>query len=103
MAVPVFAFFSVYSLLIIVFATLFSLIDRVLPGAQFSISGVERPITFAESLYFSVSTMATIGYGDILPIDDSVRMAGIEVLTRLPALLFGFAELLRADRRGGEP
>jgi voltage-gated potassium channel len=104
MAVPVFAFFSVYSLLIIVFATLFSLIDRVLPGAQFSISGVERPITFAESLYFSVSTMATIGYGDILPIDDSVRMvAAIEVLTGILLLLFGFAELLRADRRGGEP
>ena len=104
MAVPVFAFFSVYSLLIIVFATLFSLIDRILPGPQFSISGVQRPITFAESLYFSVSTMATIGYGDILPIDDSVRMlAAIEVITGILLLLFGFAELLRADRRGGEP
>jgi len=103
-AVPVFAFFTVYSLLIIVFATLFSLIDRVLPGPQFSISGVARPITFAECLYFSVSTMATIGYGDILPIDDSVRMlAAIEVITGILLLLFGFAELLRADRRGGEP
>ena len=74
-------------------AALFSLIDRILPGAQFSISGVARPITFAESLYFSVSTMATIGYGDILPIDDSVRMlAAIEVITGILLLLFGFAE-----------
>jgi voltage-gated potassium channel len=104
MAVPVFAFFSVYSLLIIVFAALFSLVDRIQPGPQFSVSGVQRQITFAESLYFSVSTVATIGYGDILPIDDSVRMlAAVEVITGILLLLFGFAELLRADRRGGEP
>ncbi len=103
MVVPVFAFFSVYSLLIIVFAALFSLIDRVQPGAQFSISGEERAITFAESLYFSVSTVATIGYGDILPIDNSVRMmAAIEVITGLLLLLFGFAELIRAERDSGE-
>src|SRR5262249_12099129 len=48
LVVPVFAFFSVYSLLVIVFAALYSLVDLIQPGAQFSISGQERTITFAE-------------------------------------------------------
>ncbi|MDF2763046.1 MAG: conserved rane protein of unknown function [Rhodospirillales bacterium] len=99
MAVPVFAFFSVYSLVIIVFAALYILIDRIQPGAQFSVSGQARPMGFAESLYFSVSTMATVGYGDILPIDNSVRMvAAIEVIAGILLLLFGFAELIRAQQ-----
>lgn len=101
MAVPVFAFFSVYSLLIIVFAAIFSLIDRVQPGHQFSVSGVQRGLSFAESLYYSVTTVATIGYGDIVPIDNSVRMlSAIEVVTGVLLLLFGFAELIRAQRSG---
>lgn len=103
MTVPVFAFFSAYSLLIILFATLFSLIDRIQPGAQFSISGENRAISFAESLYFSVSTVATVGYGDILPLANSVRMmAAIEVIAGLLLLLFGVAELIRADRGSSE-
>jgi voltage-gated potassium channel len=99
MAVPVFAFFSVYSLLIIVFAAIYSLIDRVQPGQQFSVSGIQRGLSFAESLYYSVTTVATVGYGDILPVANSVRMlSAIEVLAGILLLLFGFAELIRAQR-----
>ena len=103
MAVPVFAFFSVYSLLIIVFAAIYSLIDRIQPGHQFSVSGVMRGLSFAESLYYSVTTVATVGYGDILPVANSVRMlSAIEVVTGILLLLFGFAELIRAQHgRGG--
>ena len=98
LVVPVFAFFSVYSLLVIVFAALYSLVDLIQPGAQFSISGQERTITFAESLYFSVVTMSTVGYGDILPVSNSVRfLAVVEVVSGLLLLLFGFAELIRSD------
>jgi voltage-gated potassium channel len=103
MAVPVFAFFSVYSLMIIVFAAIYSLTDRIQPGHQFSVSGVMRGLSFAESLYYSVTTVATVGYGDILPVANSVRMlSAIEVVTGILLLLFGFAELIRAQHgRGG--
>ena len=80
-------------------AAIYSLIDRIQPGHQFSVSGEMRGLSFAESLYYSVTTVATVGYGDILPVADSVRMlSAIEVVTGILLLLFGFAELIRAQR-----
>lgn len=42
----------------------------------------ETPLGFIESIYFSVVTITTLGYGDILPVTDTGR-----ILTGLEALL----------------
>ena len=61
-----------------------------------------RDISFAESLYFSVITMATVGYGDVTPLSDVARLvvAG-QVVVGILLLLFGFSEIL-AFARGAQ-
>ena len=58
--------------------------------------------TFFESLYFSVTTLATVGYGDIVPLSNLVRMlAAFEVIVGVLLILFGVSELLEYARHRG--
>lgn len=101
--VPAFAFFTFYSLLVIVFAALYRVIDRYSDAAHFLIDGKGREITFSESLYFSVVSMSTVGYGDVLPASDVVRViVAIQIVLGVVLLLFGVSEILRysRERRG---
>ncbi|HZF75383.1 MAG TPA: potassium channel family protein [Acetobacteraceae bacterium] len=51
----------------------------------------------------SVVTFSTVGYGDIRPYDDGIRvLASIQVITGQLLLLFGFAEIMRARKSGAE-
>lgn len=111
LAEPAFAFLTFYSLLVIVFASLYTVLDRFSATHHFIVHGRVQDITFAESLYFSVITLSTVGYGDIFPMTDLVRIivAG-EVVLGVLLLLFGFnsiftfsAERMRADRRSRKP
>ena len=97
--VPAFAFFTFYSLLVIVFATIYRVIDRYSDAAHFLIDGKGRAITFSESLYFSVISMSTVGYGDILPSSDIVRViVSLQIVLGVVLLLFGVSEILRYSR-----
>jgi voltage-gated potassium channel len=88
---PAFAFFTFYSLLVIVFAALYTVIDRFSAIPNFEIHGVARDITFSESLYFSVITLSTVGYGDVFPMADLVRLlVAVQVVSGVLLLLFGF-------------
>ena len=102
---PAFAFFSFYSLLVILYAALFTVIDRFSAVHHFVIEGQLRPIRFPESLYFSVITLSTVGYGDIIPRTDFVRMiVASEVVVGVILLLFGFNAIFSYSserRRGG--
>lgn len=98
--VPAFAFFTFYSLLVIVFATLYRVIDRYSDVAHFLIDGNGRDITFSESLYFSIVSMSTVGYGDVLPASDVVRViVAIQIMLGVVLLLFGVSEILRYSRQ----
>lgn len=56
-------------------------------------------LDFADALHFSVATLSTVGYGDIRPLGDGVRvLASLEVLLGQLLLLFGFAEIMRGTR-----
>lgn len=103
MAAPAFAFFTFYSVLVIVFATLYRNLDRLSAEPLFAIAGHAREITFAEALYFSVITLSTVGYGDIYPRSDIIRMliAG-EVVLGIILLLFGFREIVEYTREHRE-
>jgi voltage-gated potassium channel len=96
---PAFAFFSFYSILVIVFATIYRNLDRLSAEPLFSIGGTVRHIGFAESLYFSVITLSTVGYGDIVPRTDVARMLiAVEVVLGIVLLLFGFREIIEYTR-----
>ncbi|MBN8905874.1 MAG: two pore domain potassium channel family protein, partial [Rhodospirillales bacterium] len=59
--------------------------------------GTPTRISFVDALYYSVVTMATVGYGDIAPTAMLVRaLSGAEVVCGLLMLLFGFSEIMRS-------
>ena len=99
LVVPAFGFFTFYSLLVIVFAAIYRVFDRYSDTAHFVIDGQVRVITFSESLYFSVVSMSTVGYGDILPASDSIRViVAAQIMAGVLLLLFGVTEILRYAR-----
>jgi len=97
--VPAFAFLTFYSMLVIVFACIYRIVDRFTEGPQFMINGASVTITFAQALYFSVITVSTVGYGDVVPLTDSVRViVTIEIICGVLLLLFGFTEIFSYAR-----
>jgi voltage-gated potassium channel len=102
LVMPMMAFLTYYSLLVVVFACLYRLADLSTGSNQFSVHGTRGAISFADALYFSVVTIATVGYGDITPDAPLVRgLAAIEVVLGILLLLFGFSEIMRVGT--GEP
>jgi voltage-gated potassium channel len=103
---PAFAFLTFCSLLVIIFASFYRILDRLSAASSFTIGGAHRDITFADSLYFSIVTLSTVGYGDILPEGDFVRVVvAVEVVLGVILLLFGFSEIMgysRGRRRDGD-
>jgi len=97
--IPTFAFLTLYSLLVIVFACLYRLVDEITPGPLLSFAGAPREMSFAEALYFSVVTLSTIGYGDVVPFAPAARaIASVQAILGVLLLLFGFAEIMSASR-----
>jgi Ion channel len=70
----------VYLSLATIFATTFSLVWEVIPGAFTSLPAEARgPHEFDTMLYFSLATLTTTGYGDIVPLNPFVRsLANLE-------------------------
>ena len=97
---PVMAFLTFYSLLVVVFACMYRIADLTLAAPPFVVHGHPAHISFADALYFSVITIATVGYGDITPLGPLVRgLASIEVVLGLLLLLFGFSEIMRTSHK----
>jgi voltage-gated potassium channel len=67
---------------------------------------VTRALSFPEAIHFSIVTISTVGYGDIVPASNLARvLAFIEVVCGVMLLLFGVSELLeytREHRRHGQ-
>ena len=95
LTVPAFAFLAFYAILVIAFAAVYGIISRSSALHHFRIGDEYRSLTFFEALYFSVITLATVGYGDIVPSSNLVRMlAAFEVIVGIMLILFGVSELL---------
>lgn len=96
---PAFAFLTFYSLITVIFAALYRLIDRFDGVDTFAFSGIARDIGFAESLYFSIVTLSTVGYGDVVPLTYAVRaLVAVQIVLGIILLLFGFQAVLRSTR-----
>jgi hypothetical protein len=60
-------------------------------------------LSFSESIYFSIVSIGTVGYGDIVPHSSLARLlASIEVICGFMLLLFGVSELLEYTREHRE-
>ena len=94
---PVMAFLTFYSLLVVLFACFYRIAEMSVGGPMFLVHDKPQQLGFSEALYFSVTTLATVGYGDITPVGPAVRaLATIEVVAGLLLLLFGFGEIMRS-------
>jgi voltage-gated potassium channel len=101
MLMPMVAFLTYYALVILIFTCLYRIAEMAFGAGHFRVHGEVRALSFAEALYFSIITMATVGYGDIVPDGPVVRaLAAAEVVIGVLLLLFGFREIMRARDSG---
>ena len=99
LAIPSFAFLTFYSVIVIVFAAIYRIIDRYAAGTHFLFIGETLDLSFTECLYFSVITLSTVGYGDLVPLSPLVRLiVGVEIIFGVLLLLFGFSEIISYSR-----
>ena len=97
--VPVIAFLTLYALLVISFACFYRIADGLSRLPLFHGQAGPAWLSFQDALYFSLVTQATVGYGDLTPHDDGIRLlTGVQVLAGQILLLFGFAEIMRNRR-----
>jgi Ion channel len=85
---------SVYVLLGILFTYVYVTVDKLQPGAFFG-----EPIETGDFIFFSITTLSTTGYGDLVPAGQPGRMlAGLEMLVGqifLVTLIAGLVSLWR--------
>jgi hypothetical protein len=94
--VPAVTFVLLYALLVIGFGAAYRIADALSVAPLFMSPAGPVRLTFSDAMHFSVVTLSTVGYGDIQPGDDGIRvLAGMQVTAGLLLLLFGVAELLR--------
>lgn len=104
LVLPAFAFLTFYSLIVIVFGCIYRIIDRFSPAAHFLIHEQARDITFPEALYFSIVTLSTVGYGDIVPNSGLVQIiVTVQIVVGILLLLFGFREIAHYSDKNGTP
>ena len=91
-------------LFVIVFATTQSAIGSAQPGSY------SQPMTRLDALYFTVTTFATVGYGDIAPVSQAARLVallqmvlGLILLGIVARVITGAAKLGMEQHRNDRP
>lgn len=101
LAVPIATYVSLFALLSVAFACLYRIADGLSRGPIFLLMGAPGRLSFSDALHFSVVTLSTVGYGDIQPADDGIRLlTAIQMIMGQLLLLFGFAEIMRSHGGG---
>lgn len=104
LVLPLVAFVTFYALIIVVFACLYRIADLTNPAPQFAIHAHAARISFNDALYYSVASITTLGFGDIVPSTELVRaLTGLEVVSGVLMLLFGFSEIMRGAGPDSRP
>lgn len=97
-AVPVFSFLLVYIFLTMIFGALYSLLDEISGRPHFALNGTQQALGLADAIYFSIVTISTIGYGDIVATTSAARtLASLEIIAGVVLFLFAFAEIASYD------
>lgn len=104
LVMPMMAFLTFYSLIVVVFACLYRIADLTTRTPQFTLHATAARISFVDAVYYSVATITTLGFGDIAPTSLLVRaMTGVEVVSGVLMLLFGFSEIMRSAGPDSRP
>lgn len=76
---PVYGGITAYLLLGITFALIYSLINEVDPGAFHVHDSLQRDalLPWGDLLYFSFTTLTTLGYGDVTPLNSFARALSV--------------------------
>jgi Ion channel len=77
---------ATYLMMALLWAFAFTLAARLVPHSfEFTVkAGPPRSMARFEALYFSLVTLTTVGYGDVVPVSNAVRMlAMLEAMTGL--------------------
>ncbi|MFT8245931.1 potassium channel family protein [Roseomonas sp. BN140053] len=99
LAVPAATYVALYALLAITFACLYRIADGLSLHPLFAGTEGSIRLSFTDALHFSVTTLSTVGYGDIRPADDGARLlSAVEVVAGQILLLFGFYEIMNSRR-----
>ncbi|HEY7042281.1 MAG TPA: potassium channel family protein [Nocardioidaceae bacterium] len=61
-----------FPLVVLLFSTTYFLMDQYDETSNFS-----EPMTRIDALYFTVTTFATVGYGDITPVSETARIIAV--------------------------
>jgi hypothetical protein len=98
----VFGAVSAYVLLAVLFATLFSLLQQVQPGA-FHVNQVNEPdghLGWSDLMYFSFTVLTSTGFGDITPTSHQARsLIVVEQVLGVMYVAFLIARLANMYRR----
>lgn len=95
---PAFALLTCYSLLTITFGCIYTIYDQSRTTSHFLTNGAAHTLTFPDGLYLSISTLTTVGFGDIIAVTPLARLiVSFEVLCGILLLLFGVEAML--DRK----
>ena len=76
----VFGALSVYLLFGLIFGFIYFMVEGVSPGSlvhNVTSASLEGEIRLSQTVYFSFVTLATLGYGDIIPANDIIRSLAI--------------------------
>jgi len=78
-----------FTLCYLIIAFLFA-IAYYLHADSFKVQGVRESLTFFDSVYYSIVTITTLGYGDIIPLSGSAKFL-VAVESVLGIIVIGFA------------
>ena len=94
---------SIYLLIGMQWFALYSAIDAVRPGA-FLLGNAATADRQTELLYFSLVTLSTLGYGDIVPLHGEVRiLAALEAITGVLYIAITVALLVSSYKQQSSP
>jgi hypothetical protein len=73
---------ALYLLFGVIWAILYSVIEIIVPGSFIHGVLIGHPVGDADFIYYSFVTLATLGYGEILPISTQARsLVILEIIT----------------------
>ena len=81
----IYAALSAYLIAGIFFGVLYHAVEGVWPGS-FNIAGARGEFPLFDAIYFSFVTLATLGYGDLVPVSEVAR--GLAIIEAISGQLF---------------
>ncbi|MCB1112171.1 MAG: two pore domain potassium channel family protein [Chlamydiia bacterium] len=82
----VFATTSIYILLGMTWTVIYEAIEHYVPGSFYLSTDLDRVLNWSDIVYFSFTTLTTLGYGDITPVNPFAR--SIAILEAITGILF---------------